>query len=166
MYTIEEIATISGLAVMGAGILTWCLKMQWDQRALGKTLKEWVGKASEIETKHFEIDKKIAVMEREYDFMCGLVIEDVKMRRGDLWEHHSPLRPKPQALALIPEDIMSALKSYYSSNRHIQGNQCLLKAIYVSEKVSIERLAEAARDTGMTVLELMALVTDVEDNHE
>ena len=166
MYTVEEIATISGLAVLGAGILTWCLKMQWDQHAMGKTLKEWVNIANDIGIKHIEIDKKVAVMEREYDFMCGLVLEDVKMRRSDLFEHHSPLKPTPQAVALISEDIVSALKGYNDSNGHAQGNPCLLKAIYLSEKLGVARLAEAARDKGMTVLELIALVTDVEEHHE
>ena len=71
MFTYEEISVISGLSVLGAGILTWCLKMQWDQHTLGKTIKQWMGKASDIEAKNIEIDKKVAVMEREYDFMCG-----------------------------------------------------------------------------------------------
>ena len=165
MFTYEEISVISGLSVLGAGILTWCLKMQWDQHTLGKTLKEWVDKANDIGSKHVEIDKKIAVMEREYDFMCGLVLEDVKMRRGDLWEHHSPLKPTPRAVALIPEDIMLVLKSY-NSNGHSLGNQRLLKALYISDKLSVERLAEIARDKGMTVLELIALVIDTEEHHE
>ncbi len=165
MFTYEEISVISGLSVLGAGILTWCLKMQWDQHTLGKTIKQWMGKAGELEAKNIEIDKKVAVMEREYDFMCGLVLEDVKMRRGDLWEHHSPLKPTPHAVALIPEDIMATLRSYNGGTGE-KGNQCLLKALYISDKLSVERLAEAARDKGMTVLELIALVTDMDGNHE
>lgn len=162
MYTIEEMGVISGLAVFGAGILVWCVKMQLDQRSLGKIIKKWMNTADDIEKKYTEVDKKIAVMESEYNLMCDLVMLDVKERRKDLFEHHSPLKATQAAIALIPEDIISTLKEF---NGNGASNQCMLKAVYVSEKVSIERLTEAAREKGMTLLEFIAIITDVEVDH-
>lgn len=162
MYTIEEIATISGLAVMGAGILTWCLKMQWDQNALGKLIKKWEKTADENNIKNQQIESKIAVMEARYDLMCELVMDDVKNRRKDLFAHHSPLKPTPEAVALIPDDIMQAIKGYNSNGT---TGHCMLKAVYISDKISIERLMAVAKDKGLSLLEFMTLLTDVEVDH-
>ncbi len=159
MYTIEELATISGLAVMGAGVLTWCCKMQWDQRALGRLINKWKTSADENATKHSDLEAKIVVMGAKYDFMCNLVMDDVKQRRKDLWEHHSPLKPTESARRMVPEDIMAVLRGFMGSGN---GNQCMLKAVYIAEHVSADRLSDAARAIGLSTLEFMALISDIE----
>jgi hypothetical protein len=162
MYTVEEIVSMTSLAAFGAGILVWCCKMQWDQNALGKVIKKWIKKADDIETNHTKLSSKTEVMEAKYDFMCSVVLEDVKAKRKDLWEHHSPLKPTPEAVALIPEDIMEALKECNCNG----DRNCMLKALYVSDKISMERLTSVAKEKGMTLLELTALITDIEVDHE
>jgi hypothetical protein len=157
MYTIEEMSVIAGLSVIGAAILTWCCKMQWDQNALGKLIRKWIAQAEEISKRNTAIESQVRVMEGKYDFMCELVLDDAKRRRQDLWEHHSPLKPTPAAQALIPDDIMEALKGY-SGN----GDNCMLKGLYISAKVTPGRLAEAAQEKGLSMLEFMALIGDLD----
>lgn len=162
MYTIEEMAVIGGLAVIGAGMLTWCCKMQWDQNALGKLIKKWKTAADGNEEQNRQIMAKIEVMEAKYDFMCSLVMDDVKNRRKDLFAHHSPLKPTPEAVALIPEDIMIVLREY---NVIGSGDECMMKAIYISERVSVERLSAVAHEKQLSLLEFMTLITEVEVGH-
>ncbi len=162
MYTIEEMATIGGMSVIGASILVWCCKMQWDQNALGKLIKKWKTAADVNEEQNRQIMAKIEVMEAKYDFMCSLVMDDVKNRRKDLFAHHSPLKPTPEAVALIPEDIMNVLKEY---NVIGSNDECMMKAIYISERVSVERLSAIAHEKQLSMLELMTLITEVEVGH-
>jgi len=51
------------------------------------------------------------------------------------------------------------LKEYNDSG---EGNQDILKAIYVSERVGIERLMEAARLKGLSLLEFITVITEKE----
>lgn len=159
MYTIDELVSISSLALIGAGILTWCCKMQWDQRALGKLINKWKTSADENAVKHLDLEAKIVVMEAKYDFMCNLVMDDVKQRRKDLWEHHSPLKPTETARGMIPEDILNVLKEFTGNG---SGSQCMLKSLYIVERISVDRLSEAARQVNLSMLEFMALITDIE----
>ncbi|MDD5547021.1 MAG: hypothetical protein PHO67_07725 [Candidatus Omnitrophica bacterium] len=163
MYTIDELIAISGTAVIGASILVWCCKMQWDQRAIGKMVKEWKSLADDNKEKNQHIESKVEIVEAKCELMCALVMDDVKNRRHDLFEHHSPLQPTETARAMVPDDIMGALKSY---NGNGGGDQCMLKAIHISQTVSIERLNAAAREKGLSLLEFMAIITDVEVPHE
>lgn len=156
MYTIEQLATIAGLSVIGAGIITWCCKMQWDQNALGKLIRSWKSESVENNKKTNALETKIQVMEGKYDFMCELVMDDVKKRRADLWQHHSPLMPTADARALIPDDIMDAIKDYDGPGEH-----CITKALYVLEKVTIQRISEVAREKNLSLLEFVALIGDI-----
>jgi len=154
---------IGGLAVLGASILVWCCKMQWDQAALNKIVKKFVDKMEDMSGKTATLETQIKVMEGKYDFMCELVMDDVKQRRKDLWEHHSPLKPTEAAVAMVPDDIMQVLKGYSGNGE----SNCMLKALYVSGKVSPARLSAVARERGLSMLEFMALITDIEvrDGH-
>jgi hypothetical protein len=162
MYTFEEIGVMSGLSVLGSCIIVWCCKMQWDQNALGKLIKKWKAAADGNEEQYRRIESKIEVMEAKYDFMCALVMDDVKNRRKDLFAHHSPLKPTPEAVALIPEDIMIVLREY---NVIGANDECMMKAIYVSERVSVERLSAIAHEKELSLLEFMTLITEIEVGH-
>ena len=145
------------MAVLGASILVWCCKMQWDQAALNKIVKKFVDKMEDMSSKTATLETQIKVMEGKYDFMCELVMDDVKQRRRDLWEHHSPLKPTPAAKALVPADVMEALRDYNGN-----GEQCMIKALYIQQKLSPGRIEAAAREIGLSRLEFMALIVDIE----
>ena len=157
MYTIEQLATIAGLSVIGSGVVAWCCKMQWDQNALGKLIRRWKSEADGNAKKSSDLETKVRVMEGKYDFMCELVMDDVKKRRADLWQHHSPLQPTADARSMVPDDIIDAIKSYDGA-----GGHCIQKALYVSEKVTIQRIVDVAREKGLSLLEFMTLITDIE----
>ena len=160
MYTIEQMAAIGGLTVIGSSVLIWCCKMQWDQNAIGKLVKKLAEQFEEISKKVTTLESQMKVMEGKYDFMCELVMDDVKQRRHDLWEHHSPLKPTEAARAMIPDDIMAALREY-------NGNEssCIHKALYISGKVTTQRLSVAANERGLSLLEFMTLITDIDVDH-
>lgn len=161
MYTIEQLATIAGLSVIGSGIVAWCCKMQWDQNALGKLIRKWQNEASDNAKKSSDLETKVRVMEGKYDFMCELVMDDVKQRRRDLWEHHSPLKPTEAARSMVPDDIMEALKGYNGNSE----SSYIHKALYISGKVTTQRLSIVANERGLSLLEFMTLITDIDVEH-